>query len=269
VENDASRRSRIIQAMANPETLRCLGLADADGAVSLTVIRADGAHESQRIAPIVPGAPTTTFAQQPDPSLLGPTRRAKRPPMGHEILAADRIFYIWYDHCADAPDMKVSQFATDSLRAPDSALRPGDDGAPPAIDRVVVDLRRNGGGNSLLLLPLITGLQSRDDVNVTGHLFVLIGRNTYSSAMLNAYELDRQTAAILVGEPTGQKPRSFGEVKFFDCPNTGLRVQYSTTTFDPGIDTDSLMPELAAVQTSETFFAGRDPAIEAVAAWGR
>lgn len=268
VENDASRRSRIVGAMASPETMRCLGLADADGSMSLAVIRADGAQASQRIAPLVAGAPTS-LAQLPEPSLLAPTRRAARPPMGHEILADDRIFYIWYDHCSDAPDMKVSQFATDSLRALDSALRPGDVGAQPAVDRVVVDLRRNGGGNSLLLLPLIAGLKSRDDVNATGRLFVLIGRNTYSSAMLNAYELDRQTAAILVGEPTSQKPRSFGEVKFFDCPNTGLRVQYSTTTFDPGIDTDSLMPEVAAVQTSETFFAGRDPAIEAVAAWGR
>ena len=44
---------------------------------------------------------------------------------------------------------------------------------------------------------------------------LLIGRATFSSAQMNAQQFRDRTKAILVGEPTGQKPNHFGEIKNF------------------------------------------------------
>jgi len=50
---------------------------------------------------------------------------------------------------------------------------------------------------------LLHALLRADKVNRTGRLFVLIGRETFSAAMGLSIELERQTKAIFVGEPTG------------------------------------------------------------------
>src|SRR5690606_36730387 len=82
-------------------------------------------------------------------------------------------------------------------------------------ERVIIDLRHNGGGRSALMAPLIDGLRQRAVGRRHGRLFCLIGNRTSSSAALNALQLRRATAAVLVGEPTGQKPNSFGEMRWF------------------------------------------------------
>ncbi len=41
-----------------------------------------------------------------------------------------------------------------------------------------------------------------------------------------------QTNPILVGEPTGGKPNSYGEISSFLLPNSGLVVNYSTKYFE-------------------------------------
>jgi hypothetical protein len=52
---------------------------------------------------------------------------------------------------------------------------------------VAIDLRRNGGGDyNLGLQYLIRPLQQDKSINRKGHLFVLVGPNTFSAAMSNA-----------------------------------------------------------------------------------
>jgi hypothetical protein len=56
------------------------------------------------------------------------------------------------------------------------------------VQRLVVDLRLNGGGNSAILDPWITEIKS-SPLNKKGHLFVIVGRATFSSAIMNAVRL--------------------------------------------------------------------------------
>jgi hypothetical protein len=54
-------------------------------------------------------------------------------------------------------------------------------------EKVAIDLRRNGGGDyNLGLQYLIRPLQQDKSINRKGHLFVLVGPNTFSAAMSNA-----------------------------------------------------------------------------------
>jgi hypothetical protein len=52
----------------------------------------------------------------------------------------------------------------------------------------VVDLRWNGGGNTLLAMPLLHGLIAGRTINRRGRLFVIAGRGTFSAAQNTARE---------------------------------------------------------------------------------
>ena len=136
------------------------------------------------------------------------------------------------------------------------------------VERLVVDLRDNGGGNSFQFSYLVLrDLRRRADLNRRERLFVLINGGTFSSAMNNALQMSRETEVILVGEPTGGSPNAFGEMRRLELPNSRIPVWYSTKAFQliPGRpDATTVEPEIEIQLTSEAHFGGRDPVLEAV-----
>jgi hypothetical protein len=171
----------------------------------------------------------------------------------HEYLPDSRTLYLHYRRCANMPSQPINRFA--------AALSSFMDRNP--VERMVIDLRLNGGGNSSIFEPLIKALSRRRDVNQTGRLFALIGRGTFSSACLNTLKLKRETKAILVGEPTGQRPNFYGEVETMTLPHSKLRVHYSTRYFKM-IDGDptALAPDIQVEASSSDYASGRDPVLE-------
>jgi C-terminal processing protease CtpA/Prc len=136
------------------------------------------------------------------------------------------------------------------------------------VKRFVIDLRENDGGDSSLAQPLITGIKQRATLNQRGHLFVIVGRGTFSSAILNALDLKNKTQAIFVGEPTGGKPNHYGEFQEFTLPNSRLRVGYSTKYFTYSQDdTPFFVPDVPVELSSADYFAGRDPMLDAILAY--
>src|SRR5262249_21776527 len=121
--------------------------------------------------------------------------------------------------------------------------------------RLIVDLRNNGGGNSLVAEPLFRGIAARRQLrHPQPNVMVLIGPGTYSSAMMNAVDLRKRCGAVLIGQPTGGKPQSYGEIKFFDLPYSRLRVSYSTRFFRLlDEDTPSLVPDVMIEPTIDDF----------------
>lgn len=92
-------------------------------------------------------------------------------------------------------------------------------------------MRFNSGGSSLQGTELIKKLSELKNINQKKKLFVIIGKNTFSSAIINILDFKKYTNAIIVGEITSGKPNHFGEVKNFLLPNSRLQVNYSTKYF--------------------------------------
>jgi len=165
-------------------------------------------------------------------------------------LDAARTLYVQYNSCTQDPAKPFGQFSAEVA----GAIRE----RHPV--RIVVDLRHNGGGDSRVVGPLVALLQSQHGARV----FAIIGRGTMSSAFMAARDLKHQAHATLVGEPTGQKPNSYGEVRSFTLPHSRIVVNYSTKHFqlaDSG-DPPSYPPDHEIVPTAAEFQAGRDPAME-------
>ncbi len=78
--------------------------------------------------------------------------------------------------------------------------------------RLIVDLRRNGGGNNYFGEALRKGI-GHSHINRPGGLYVLIGPQTFSAAQNLANRLERETFALFIGEPTGGSPNHYGDAK--------------------------------------------------------
>lgn len=131
-------------------------------------------------------------------------------------------------------------------------------------DKVVIDLRQNGGGDyNLGLEYLIRPLMKNGTINRKGHLFVLIGPNTFSAAMSNAGQFRKLTNATLVGEPIGERPNSYQEPREFTLPNSHLIVRYSTRfyRFSDGKD-NVIAPDKEITTSWSDYKAGHDTALE-------
>lgn len=137
------------------------------------------------------------------------------------------------------------------------------------VEKLVLDIRENSGGNNYLNQPLVHGLIRCEKINRPGRLFVITGRDTFSAAMCLSVELERNTHALFVGEPPGATPNHFGDSEEFTLPNSRLIVRCSALYWqnsDPRDRRPWITPDLHAETSFSDFKARRDPALEKILA---
>jgi hypothetical protein len=135
------------------------------------------------------------------------------------------------------------------------------------VDKLVIDLRWNNGGNTYLLPPLIHALVSAAKINREGKLFVIIGRRTFSAAENAAAYIQRDTNAIFVGEPTGGKPNSLGDEVYFTLPSSKLTASVADVYWESSWPQDFrtwIAPQLFVEPTFEAYQANQDAAMETI-----
>jgi C-terminal processing protease CtpA/Prc len=251
-ENQPTFIDRAPRLMCTAEIANAVGLIPTTDRATITVRDAAGRERAEELTLLSPGERMVTATLEG--SALPLSRRPNPNRNWYEVLPEHKTLYVRYDTCADEPTRTVKALSAEMLAAI------GANG----LDRVIVDLRGNGGGNSGLLRPFIRGLRKLKAVNRPGGVAVLIGRRTFSSAQLNAVELKNKLGATLFGEPTGQKPNAYGEVRSFKLPVSQIAVQYSTRFWrtEPG-DRPSMEPDVLVTSSSADYFAGRDPVLDA------
>jgi hypothetical protein len=135
------------------------------------------------------------------------------------------------------------------------------------VQRIVLDLRHNPGGDNTLYAGLLQLLDEGDAAGVP--LYVIMGRATFSAAGNLLTDLEQETDAILVGEDSGNSPNQYGNSIPTELPHSGLvfRVapQY-VIAGDPDDTRVTIRPDLPAPLSSADYFGGRDPAIAAILA---
>lgn len=180
-----------------------------------------------------------------------------------EYLEESKTLYLAYNRCYDEKEKPFKEFIKEVFAVADKM----------PIEKFVIDMRRNGGGNSEVINPLHKYLKKRPKLYKKKNLFVLMGNGTFSSGVLNSLRLKKDFGAIWVGEPSGQKLNIYGNIKTFELPNSKLTVTYSISYFPfgkmfakslPNLPEDaSFIPVEVPVEiTWEDYKAGRDPVLQ-------
>jgi hypothetical protein len=256
-ENEALQKTGAAAALTTVEILHAMGLIHDPSQVTLGFGPATAAGGPRITLTPLAGSKDVAWVRWPDHA-GAPTPLARSRPQSwywRQRIDSSAVLFIQYNRCQDSPGQKVADFVRETLAEIDAR--------PPRA--VVVDLRYNGGGSSSLLMPLIRGLSGRKAINAPDRLFVLIGRVTFSSALMNAVSFRQLTKATLVGESTGGKPNHFGETRTFTLPNSGMTIQHSTKYFrEQEKDEDALHPDVRVDLRAADYGAGRDPVMDEV-----
>jgi len=233
------------------QVLRGLGLI-GEATVTVDLEMPDGSAATVELDPVAPDAyagwagPFGMFQLPPDERVR---YLADVEPFSATTLE-DGTLYIRY--------RMIRPLGTQEVRA---ALEGG------AVERVVVDVRQNPGGDNSTFLTLRDLLEAFSDDH-PGALTVITDRVTFSAASNFTTEIERRTDARFVGEAMGGGLNFWDDVRWLELPNlpVPMRVAISVRHWvfaDPDDPRLTIEPDLPVEVTAADYFAGRDPALEA------
>lgn len=234
--------------MVQPEVLHALGIVPDVGHAAFTLEDDQGKQFTLNIAALIQDASLNSL-------LLS---AAKSEPLSRQ-RPTERF---WFTYLPESQTVYVSFRGYDSLGENARKLFQFVDSNPTR--RLVIDMRQNGGGDfTKVRSSLIPVIKQRPAINKKGHLFVVIGRRTFSAAMTNAIDFRKETNAILVGEPPGERPNSYQENDEIKLPNSRLTVSYSTRYYKfLDEDAPAVMPDKRIDPNWMDYKAGRDPVLD-------
>jgi hypothetical protein len=173
----------------------------------------------------------------------------------YRYIGDSKTLYIQINTIQQKPDDSLATFMRRAIATGDSA----------GAERLVLDLRLNGGGNGgfnrLILLPII---KSRYDV--PGRFYVLTGRRTWSAAQMLVTELMKYSTAKFVGEPSASKGNHFGDSYRIVLPNSRVTFRVSTLWhqyLDSRDKREMIQPQIPVQLSFAAYAAGKDPVLDA------
>lgn len=175
-------------------------------------------------------------------------------------LEKEQILYLKFNRVASAKEESIWQFAARFKVFLDSL----------PVQKTIVDIRDNGGGNSSFGLPIWEILKYHPKVDQAGKLFVFTGFKTYSAAIQFANIVELQTKAIFVGEPIGGRPNHPGDGEAYVLPHSKVKVLLSSLYHISTFDQDErlcIQSDFPITLTFPDFLTGTDPLLDFVKAY--
>ena len=252
--------------MTMPEVLHALHLVSSPNEVPI-VLEKSGQRQTVKLTPFGPVQlmpPDTDLSWLPQPGWVDARDNAKQPgplwlkdpqnKFWFQYFPDSRAVYVQLNQIGNKDDETMESFSKRLLEVID---------ANP-VDRLVLDLRLNRGGNGEFNRPILRALIKANKIDQKGKLFVLVGRSTWSAAQFLVNNLEDYTEAIFVGEPTGGKRNSYGDSRRITLPNSGITVRVSTLWWqeDERDRRPWKAPELAADLKFDDYRNNIDPALK-------
>ena len=265
-ENEQGFKNMLQYYLNIPEYLQAVGIIDDAKKVAITYLK-DGKEKSI----------TLQAENMPQPAGHGPGASAdwvdayegindsnaplwlKEPGKLRyfEYLPESKTVYVKHSAVQDEPGQTIADFFAKLFRFVDSN----------DVDKLILDIRLNGGGNNYLNKPVITGIIQAKKINRKGHFFIITGRETFSAAQNLTNELEKYTEAIFAGEPTSENVNFFGDTRTEVLPNSKLNINLSWLwwqNLDPRDKRKWTAPQLAADLSSDDYKKGIDPAMNVI-----
>jgi len=249
--------------LMRPEVLLGLGLIGSMEKPQIVVEMPDGTQKTINPAPIpfsdyrawaggdnFGNGPVFGLPERPEPLYLS---RAGSESFWTTYLEDTNTLYIQYNRVQSGIG-RLTREIQDILNQQD-------------VERVILDLRLNPGGNNTTYTPFLELLTNNPEINRPGHFFTILGRQTFSAAANFATEMENQTHTLFVGEPMGGSPNLYGDVRPITLPNSKIQIFISALYWEKSTPEDDriwIEPDIPAPLSSQDFFNSIDPSMEAI-----
>lgn len=235
--------------------LKDLGRLPAGAPPTLEVAWPDGRTELRTIPTLASGRVRWTSLEPAAPLLRNVDSKRY---YTHRLIEDGRTLYLRYRVCHNQP-------GEESVWAFTGRVQQETKKAP--VERALVDLRGNGGGNSPLFWRMERWLRKHPAFSRPGGLLVLTDSGTFSSGFMAARNLQQAGGRVLGSEP-GQPLNAYGQIRFTALP--GLRPAFACSSkafmYEPGNPAAwnrSLKVDIALDETPEDILGQTDSVLAA------
>ncbi|MEL7427701.1 MAG: hypothetical protein AAFN81_32215, partial [Bacteroidota bacterium] len=174
----------------------------------------------------------------------------------------NRIYYFKYNRIGNMESQRASAFAAEMWAEVDSL----------EVDKFVLDIRNNGGGQFAYCMSFLQGILDRPEINSAGKLFVISGYDTFSAALDMLRNLEVKSEAIIIGETPGDYAASSGDPEEYVLDKSKISVELSTV-FHPTIFADDMRDGIILDEIIEPswaeYEAGRDAAYDYIVTYDK
>jgi len=262
VDNQAVLKTKIPKLLAYSDLYKFFGFANSD-VFKIDVESVEGRKYSYKVAIEKYSKEKRAMLMiKKVPYYLKNTRAYLR----YNYFINDKIYYIQYNKCLTKRlalsqgnkklAKKLVPFATYQKKI-FAEIESND------VDKVIFDMRMNSGGDSKQGRLFIEEIAKNDKLNKKDKLFVVVGRETYSSAVINTLSFKELTNATIIGEETSGMPNHYGEIKHFILPKNSIRVTYSSRYFHyTDEEMKTIVPDVIIESSFTDFNKGVDPIYE-------
>ena len=267
VENDQFFKAHGMLYLVSLEVLHTKGIIDnISDSVELTLEK-DGKTFNQQVQPLPAGenVPKNYSLTRHQDSWLS-ARDQDNTPLYLDKL--DKIYFYKYLPESKTVYVRHSQIQDDpSEDIPTFYERVFNFIEDNDVERLVLDVRLNGGGNNYKNKPIVTGVIKSEKINKIGKFFVVIGRRTFSACQNLVNELDNYTNVIFVGEPTSENINFYGDNREVKLPNTKTSVHLSFAWWQDKPQWEGgpwMAPHINVDMSFEDYKTNKDPVLDAI-----
>ena len=268
-ENKYGDMFKVPFLMIYPPILVGLGLIDDQDKLPLTIRLSNGTTKQiQVVAHTYTEGLGGFFDQFESPSLnsvrldekldikWASTKWDVEPPYSLDFLEEKRIVYFKLNVLRDPPNYSLTDMYSQLWDIVENKK----------VDKLILDLRNNGGGNLNNAWPFIFKLNKFSRLNKENKLIILMGRKTFSAATAFMSMLETHTNATFIGEPSGGRPNQTEGTNEFPPPSLqkiGVDVMLSRgrwTHTNPLDDREYIEPDIFIHESITDWLKGVDRA---------
>jgi hypothetical protein len=132
---------------------------------------------------------------------------------------------------------------------------------------LIIDMRHNNGGATNLYVDLLRTVIAFSR-NPDHRVYALIGRRTFSATANFITDLERLVGPVWVGEASSECCNLHGDPTSVTLPYSGTGGEFSLVRWNLSMNVfdgrREMSPDVPVQLTAKDYFAGRDPALDAV-----
>ena len=271
-DNDFGRRNYLPMYLSKTAYLKGLGVIESTDSVRLKLITVDGIAKDIAIKTVKASSDHEWFKR----SLNGPGNfQYVNPFNGHvpEYLKAfysgyknfkyryinrEKALYLQINQLVDSPQQSFADFQYDFWDYFDRNTN--------SIRSFILDLRFNTGGNGPLIIGFVKELIKREKILHDKNFSVLIGRQTFSAAIMLVSQLKTYTNATFFGEPMGGPLHLWSTaLQLGTVPSGNFEFHVSSSEFFMDLPAGKnyiFPPQIPFPVISSDFFSGRDKLLD-------